>query len=185
MMNVEETAQGNMITQTLDTTTGKEVSSMIKHFAFMNEAKMEQIEDRLAATYNECLDTKKLYEEQLKTSYVQKQRIEELEGKIQSLEEEVASLKDQIKTAIEVEYAQGNVEEVRHIAKVEFQIEDMPIGVTILVPVVNVEGEVSQSDCAPKRGVMMNMLNHMIGILKRISQDAYNAFTTLQAAEKM
>ena len=48
----------------------------------MNEAKVEKIEDRLVATYNECLDTRKLYEEEFKTSYVQKQRIEELEGEV-------------------------------------------------------------------------------------------------------
>lgn len=72
MMNVEEITLGKMITWTLDTTIGKEVSSMIKHFAFMNEVNMEKIEDRLAPSYNECLNTCKFYEEELKTSYVQK-----------------------------------------------------------------------------------------------------------------
>ena len=57
--------------------------------------------------------------------------------------------------------------------------------VPMLVLVVSVEGEVYQSNSAPKRGVMMSMLNHKIGILKRISHDAYNVFTNLQAIEKM
>ena len=48
----------------------------------MNEAKVDQIEDRLATAYNECLDVKMLYEEELKMRYVQKKRIEELEGRI-------------------------------------------------------------------------------------------------------
>ena len=72
MMDVEETTQGKMLTWTLDNTTGKEVSNMMKHLALMNEAKMDQIEDRLATSYNEFLETRKLYEEELKTSYVQK-----------------------------------------------------------------------------------------------------------------
>ena len=45
---------------------------MMKHLVLMNEAKMDQIEDRLAVAYNECLDTRMLYEEELKTIYVQK-----------------------------------------------------------------------------------------------------------------
>ena len=53
IMDVEETAQGNMITQTLYNTIGREVSSMLKCLAYMNEAKVEKIEDRLAPTYNE------------------------------------------------------------------------------------------------------------------------------------
>ena len=51
-----------MIFWTLDNTTGKEISNLVKHFALMNEAKVDQIEDRLATTYNECLDVRKLYE---------------------------------------------------------------------------------------------------------------------------
>ena len=71
-MDIQETVQGNMIVWTLDTTTRKEISSLVKHFALMNEAKVDQIKDRLAVAYNECLDVKKLYEEELKMSYVQK-----------------------------------------------------------------------------------------------------------------
>ena len=70
MMDVEETAQGNMITWTLDNTIGREVSSMIRHLELMNEAKMDQIEDRLAIAYNECIDMRKLYEEELKIIHV-------------------------------------------------------------------------------------------------------------------
>lgn len=69
--------------------------------------------------------------------------------------------------------------------EVEAQIEDIPIGVTMPmpVPVVNEEGEVSKSNNAPKKGVMLNMLNHKISILKKISQDTHNAFTNLQATK--
>ena len=55
---------------------------MLKHLAYMNEAKVDQIEESLAKAYNECMDTKKLYEEELKMSYVQKKRIQELEEKV-------------------------------------------------------------------------------------------------------
>ena len=106
MMDVEETAQGNMITWTLDNTTSREVSSMLKHSAYMNETKMDQIENRLFVAYNECLDTRKLYEEELKTNYVQKKKIEELENKVQSLEIEILSLQDQLKAIVEVEPVQ-------------------------------------------------------------------------------
>ena len=151
----------------------------------MNEAKVDQIEDRLAAIYNECLDVRKLYEEELKMSFVQKQRIEELEGKIQSLEAKVASLKKQLKDAAETEHAPRQVEEERHIVEAKAQTEDIPIGVTVPVPVVCVETEVPQYNNATKRGIMMNMLSHRISILKRISQDSYNAFINLQSAEQM
>ena len=65
MMDIQETTQGNMIVWTLDNTSGKEISSLVKHFALMNEAKVDQIEDRLAAMYNECIDVWKLYEEEI------------------------------------------------------------------------------------------------------------------------
>ena len=43
---------------------------MLKHLAYMNESKVKQIEDRLAVALNECVDTRKLYEEEIKMSYV-------------------------------------------------------------------------------------------------------------------
>ena len=75
-----------MIVWTLDNTSEKELSSLVKPFALMKDEKMDQIEIRLAALCNECLDVIKLYEEELKSNYVHKKRIGELEGKIQSLE---------------------------------------------------------------------------------------------------
>ena len=65
MMDIQETAQGNMIVWTLDNTFGKEISSLVKHFLLMNEAKVDQIGDSLTAIYNECLDVQKFYEEEL------------------------------------------------------------------------------------------------------------------------
>ena len=59
-----------MIVWTLENTAGKEISSLVKHFALMNELKVDEIEDKLAAVYNECLDIRKLYEEELKMSHV-------------------------------------------------------------------------------------------------------------------
>ena len=48
---------------------------MVKHFALMNEEKVDQIEDRLATLCNEFLDVRKLCEEELKSNYVHKKRI--------------------------------------------------------------------------------------------------------------
>ena len=50
---------------------------------------------------------------------------------------------------------------------------------------VNMEVEVLQSDNATKKSVMMNMLSQRISILKKITQDAYNAFINLQSIEQM
>ena len=61
----------------------------------------------------------------------------------------------------------------------EIQTKDIPLGVIVQAPVINVEGEIPKKNYSLKGVVMQNMLNHRIGILKRISQDAYNAFTNL------
>ena len=61
MMDAEETAQCNRITWTLANTTSKEVSSILKHLVYMNEAKVDQIEDIITTAYNGFLDTRKLY----------------------------------------------------------------------------------------------------------------------------
>ena len=114
MMDISVTAQGSMIVWTIDNTLGKELSSLVKHFALMNEAKVDQIEDRLASLCNECLDIRRLYEEELKSNYVHKQRIGQLKGKIQSLEVELASLKEKLKNTIEVGQIPRKMEEERH-----------------------------------------------------------------------
>ena len=43
VMDIEETAQGNMIVWTLENTTGKEITSLVKHFALINEVKVDEI----------------------------------------------------------------------------------------------------------------------------------------------
>ena len=53
------------------------------------------------------------------------------------------------------------------------------------MPIVNVETKTPPSDNETRKGVMMNVLNHRISILKRISQDAYNAFINLQTSEQV
>ena len=47
----------------------------------MNEAKVEEIERKLARTFHNYMDIRKLYEQELRKSHVYKQRIEELEAK--------------------------------------------------------------------------------------------------------
>ena len=46
------------------------------------------------------------------------------------------------------------MEEIRSTTKVEIQIDEVPIGVTVQTPVINIEGDVPKSDDAQKRGVM-------------------------------
>ncbi len=183
MMDIEETTQGNMIVWTLESTNGKEISSLVKHFALMNEEKVDEIEDKLATMFNECLDIRRTYEEELKMSHVQKQRIEELEEKIKILEIEIKSLKEQLKIVIDAEHAPRQEEERRHKVEAEAQTEEILMGTTVSTPAINVETEVSQVDNNTKKNVLMNVLNHRISILKIISQDTYNTFISLQFVE--
>ena len=62
----------------------------------MNEAKVEVIEDKLSQAIHDYIDVRKLYENELKTSHVYRERIVELEAKVRSLEDEIASLKEQL-----------------------------------------------------------------------------------------
>ena len=60
----------------------------------MNEAKVEEMETRLALSIHDYIDVKKLYENELRRSHVYKERIFELEAKVQELEDEIASLRE-------------------------------------------------------------------------------------------
>ena len=108
-----------------------------------------------------------------------------MEEKIQSLDTKVSSLKEQLRVASEAENVPRQVEGERHSVEAEMQIEEIPIGVKIPVPVMNVEIETPPSDNETRKSVMMNVLSHRISILKRISQDSYNAFINLQSAEQV
>ena len=98
-MDVQSTEQGNMIIWTLQGTTGKEISKALKHFSFMNEAKVDEMEDQLSQAIHDYIDVRKLYENELRSSHVYREMIAELEAKVQALEDEIASLKDQIAQA--------------------------------------------------------------------------------------
>ena len=64
------------------------------HMSHMNEVVVDRLEDRLAKTFHEYVDTRKLHEEELRMKHVYKTKIEELEQRIQVLSSEVESLKD-------------------------------------------------------------------------------------------
>lgn len=51
-----------MIIWTLQGTSRKKISKALKHFSFMNEAKVEEMETRLAHSIHEYIDVRKLYE---------------------------------------------------------------------------------------------------------------------------
>ena len=88
-----------MIIWTLHGTSGKEISKTIQHFSFVNEAKVDEIEDKLSQAIHDYIDVRKLYENRLRSSHVYRERIAELEAKVQTLEDEIASLKDQLTQA--------------------------------------------------------------------------------------
>ena len=88
-----------MIVWTLQGTSGIEISKALKHFSFMNEAKVEEMETRLAKSIHDYIDVKKLSEDELRSSHVYKENIAELEAKIQELEDEITSLKEQLAQA--------------------------------------------------------------------------------------
>ena len=75
------------------------------------------------------------------------------------------------------------MEEERHSVEAEAQIDEIPSGLTILVPIVDVEENNVPSGYDTKKNVMMNILSHRISVLKRISQDAYSIFINLQSLE--
>ena len=62
----------------------------------MNEAKVEEMETMLAQSINDYIDVRKLYENELRRSHVYKENIVKLDAKIQGLEEQIASLKEQL-----------------------------------------------------------------------------------------
>ena len=119
---------------------------MLKHLTYINEARVEQIEDRLATIFNECVNTRKLYEEEVKMSYVKKQRIQELGDEVQSLESEIASLQDQLKTTLEVELAHRIAKKMKLTIEMEVQTQDIPTGVELHTPMINIEGDIPRFD---------------------------------------
>ena len=65
----------------------------------------------------------------------------------------------------------------------EVQTDEIPLGLKVTLPVVDVETDTATFDYDTKKSVMMNILSHMISVLKRISQDAYSIFINLQSLE--
>ena len=96
LMDVQKIDQGNMIVWTLQGTFGTEISKSMEHLSFMNEEKVEEIETRLSKAFHDYIDVRNLYEDELRKSHVYKQRIEDLEAKVQRLETKVASLRQQL-----------------------------------------------------------------------------------------
>ena len=62
----------------------------------MNEAKVEEMETRLSKSIHDYIELINLYEDELRKSHVYKERIVELEAKVQALENEVASLREKL-----------------------------------------------------------------------------------------
>lgn len=62
----------------------------------MNEAKVEEMETRLSESIHDYNDVRKLYEDEIRRNHVYKERIVDLEAKIQALENEVASLREKL-----------------------------------------------------------------------------------------
>jgi archaellum component FlaC len=88
-----------LIVWDVETTSGKESASAMVHMSHLNEAVVDRLEDRLAKTFNEYVDTRQLYEEELRMKHVYISRIEELEKRVKALCSEVESLKEQLNTA--------------------------------------------------------------------------------------
>lgn len=108
-MDVQNTPQGNLIVWDVDTTPGKEVASAMVHMSHMNEAVVDRLEERLAKAVHEYVDTRKLYEEELRMKHLYRNKIEELEKRVQVLCGEVEALKAQLDTA-KIQPAQGVAE---------------------------------------------------------------------------
>ena len=64
-----------MILWTLQDTSGTKISKALKHFSFVNEAKVEEIETRLYKSIHDYIDVRKLYEDELRRIHVYKEKI--------------------------------------------------------------------------------------------------------------
>ena len=71
-----------MIIWTLQGTSSLEISKALKHFSFMNEAKVDETKDQLSQAIHDYIDVRKLYENELRSSHVYRERISELEAKV-------------------------------------------------------------------------------------------------------
>ena len=102
LMHVWSTKKGNIRLWTLQGTLGTKISKAMKHFSFVNEAKVEEIETRLAKFMHDYIEVRKIYEDELRKSHVYKEKIEELEAKVQVLEVDGASLREKLINAEQV-----------------------------------------------------------------------------------
>ena len=97
----------------------------------MNEAKVEEMETRLLNSIHDYIGVRKIYEDQLRISHVCKERIVELEAKVQALENEVTSLREHLTQAEQIvaieqrEEHEGQQQPARDIVKAPIQIEDL------------------------------------------------------------
>ena len=85
-----------MIVWTLHGKYGTQILKAMKHFSFMNEAKVEEIETRLSKSIHDYIDVRKLCEDELRKSHVYKEKIVDLEAKVQALEAKIPSLREQL-----------------------------------------------------------------------------------------
>ena len=92
-----------------------------------------------------------------------------MENKVQSLESEVTSMKDQLKISFEEELAQISTEVVKSTVEVEVQTKDIPIGVEVHTPMTTTKEDVLNSNCSMKKFVMLGILSYRVIILKRTS----------------
>lgn len=72
LMDVQSTKKVNMIVWTLQGTSGTDISKAVKHFSFMNESKVEEMETRLSKSIHDYIDVRKIYEDELRRNHVYK-----------------------------------------------------------------------------------------------------------------
>ena len=152
---------------------------------------MEEIEEKLSRAIRDYIDVRKLYENELRASHVYRERIVELEAKVQALEDEIASLKEQLaqveqRTAsTQMEEEQGTSLPARDIVVAQVQTEEtgeeqssQPRRMSIDTGSVPQEGDL-------RIGILKSMVSHRIDTLKNLSQQAHNSFVSLQGAEQV
>jgi hypothetical protein len=180
-----------MIVWTLQGSSGKEISKALTHFSFMNEAKVEEIEEKLSRAIRDYIDVRKLYENELRTSHVYRERVVELEAKVQALEDEIASLKEQLaqveqRTAsTQMEEEQGTSLPSRDVAEAQIQTEETGEEQSSQPRRMSIDtGSVPQGDDL-RIGILKSMMSHRVDTLKNLSQQAHSSFVSLQGAEQV
>lgn len=154
----------------------------MKHFSFMNEAKVHEIEERQARSFHDYIDVRKIYEEELRKRHVYKKKIEEIYAKAQGLETKVASLKQKL-DSVEKNRVLG-IQEQLAVVTMEISTQTKELETKETEPRrMSIDAQIPQQGGEVRETIMKSMIDHRLETLKNISQNNHALYISLQDAE--